>query len=99
MESIYFIRAAEGEMSFQDLESGSLTDGRKSLISGCQNTTPAVASGVLQINPAVATFQRFVNSLGTPKNTPELRQKLLRALAFGGRVATVIKTDKSVEVE
>ncbi|CAL5188468.1 unnamed protein product [Lathyrus oleraceus] len=58
-------------MSFQDLESG-----RRNLINGKQNPTQAVASGVFQINTAVSTFQRLVNTLGTPKDTPELREKL-----------------------
>lgn len=58
-------------MSFQDLESG-----RRNQINGKQNPTQAVASGVFQINTAVSTFQRLVNTLGTPKDTPELREKL-----------------------
>ena len=58
-------------MSFQDLESG-----RRNLINGKQDPTQAVASGVFQINTAVSTFQRLVNTLGTPKDTPELREKL-----------------------
>ncbi|CAD6232241.1 unnamed protein product [Miscanthus lutarioriparius] len=36
----------------------------------------AVASGVFQINTAVATFQRLVNTLGTPKDTPDLRDRM-----------------------
>ncbi|PKU63839.1 syntaxin-22 [Dendrobium catenatum] len=63
-------------MSFQDLESGRLATSRRKLINGKQDTTQAVASGVFQINTAVATFQRLVNSLGTPKDTPVLREKL-----------------------
>lgn len=50
--------------------------GRRNLIYGKQNTTQAVASAVFQINTAVATFQRLASSLGTPKDTPELREKL-----------------------
>ncbi|XP_058777473.1 syntaxin-22-like isoform X2 [Vicia villosa] len=64
-------RYAHIRMSFQDLESG-----RRNLINGKQNPTQAVASGVFQINTAVSTFQRLVNTLGTPKDTPELREKL-----------------------
>ncbi|KAH0457148.1 hypothetical protein IEQ34_015055 [Dendrobium chrysotoxum] len=63
-------------MSFQDLESDRLATGRRNLINGKQDTTQDVASGVFQINTAVATFQRLVNSLGTPKDTPVLREKL-----------------------
>jgi syntaxin 7 len=59
------------KMSFQDIQSG-----RRNLINGKQDPTQAVASGVFQINTAVSTFQRLVNTLGTPKDTPELREKL-----------------------
>lgn len=63
-------------MSFQDLESGGQFQGRKNLINGKQDPTQAVAAGVFQINTAVSTFQRLVNTLGTPKDTPEFREKL-----------------------
>lgn len=56
-------------MSFQDLESGGARRGK-------QDPTQAVASGIFQINTSVSTFQRLVNTLGTPKDTPELRDKL-----------------------
>jgi syntaxin 7 len=66
-------------MSFEDLESGrlltSFNGSRKSL----QEPSHAVASGVFQINTAVASFQRLVNSLGTPKDTIDLRQKLQKS--------------------
>ncbi|KAL8216755.1 hypothetical protein R6Q57_023592 [Mikania cordata] len=68
-------------MSFQDLEAGrplntrlggvGYTNGFKK-----QDPTQAIASGIFQINTAVSTFQRLVNTLGTPKDTPELRDKL-----------------------
>nr|DAD43078.1 TPA_asm: hypothetical protein HUJ06_001308 [Nelumbo nucifera] len=63
-------------MSFQDLESGRPLPSRREFINGKQDSTQAVASGVFQINTAVSTFQRLVNTLGTPKDTPELREKL-----------------------
>ncbi|CAN1173670.1 SYP22 [Linum perenne] len=63
-------------MSFQDLEAGRPLAGRRDLINGKQDATQAVASGIFQINTAVSTFQRLVNTLGTPKDTPELREKL-----------------------
>ncbi|KAF3449379.1 hypothetical protein FNV43_RR10107 [Rhamnella rubrinervis] len=64
-------------MSFQDLESGrSSGSSRRDLVNGKQDPTQAVASGIFQINTAVSTFQRLVNTLGTPKDTPELREKL-----------------------
>ncbi|KAI4383020.1 hypothetical protein MLD38_008903 [Melastoma candidum] len=40
------------------------------------SSTQAVASGIFQINTAVASFNRLVNSLGTPKDTLQLRDKL-----------------------
>jgi len=62
-------------MSFQDLEAGrprrgGYGNGRQ------QDPTQLIASGIFQINTAVSTFQRLVNTLGTPKDTPELRDKL-----------------------
>ncbi|XXG73155.1 hypothetical protein AAC387_Pa07g2121 [Persea americana] len=63
-------------MSFQDLEHGRPMPLRRDLINGKQDATQAVASGVFQINTAVSTFQRLVNTLGTPKDTLELREKL-----------------------
>ncbi|KAH1074891.1 hypothetical protein J1N35_027219 [Gossypium stocksii] len=63
-------------MSFQDLEAGRPLVSRQNLNNGKQDATQAVASGIFQINTAVSTFQRLVNTLGTPKDTPELREKL-----------------------
>lgn len=63
-------------MSFQDLESGRSLGSRRDFVNGKQDPTQAVASGIFQINTAVSTFQRLVNTLGTPKDTPELREKL-----------------------
>lgn len=64
-------------MSFQDLESGRpWAQSRRDYINAKQDPTQAVASGIFQINTAVSTFQRLVNTLGTPKDTSELREKL-----------------------
>ncbi|GMJ12514.1 ARABIDOPSIS THALIANA SYNTAXIN OF PLANTS 22, SYNTAXIN OF PLANTS 22, SHOOT GRAVITROPISM 3 [Hibiscus trionum] len=63
-------------MSFQDVEAGRPYASRQNLINGKQDASQAVASGIFQINTAVSTFQRLVNTLGTPKDTPELREKL-----------------------
>ncbi|XAR49412.1 hypothetical protein NMG60_11032609 [Bertholletia excelsa] len=63
-------------MSFQDLEGGRPLNSRRGIANGKQHPTQAVASGIFQINTAVSTFQRLVNTLGTPKDTPELREKL-----------------------
>lgn len=69
-------------MSFQDIEAGRPLNSRHGgggYNNGGirkQDPTQAVASGIFQINTAVSTFQRLVNTLGTPKDTPELREKL-----------------------
>ncbi|KAL5724912.1 Syntaxin-22 [Ranunculus cassubicifolius] len=63
-------------MSFQDLESGRPIASRRGYVNGKQDPSHAVVSGVFQINTAVSSFQRLVNTLGTPKDTPELREKL-----------------------
>ncbi|KAJ9135029.1 hypothetical protein P3X46_032253 [Hevea brasiliensis] len=64
-------------MSFQDLEAGRpLAASRRDLNNGKKDATQAVVSGIFQITTAVSTFQRLVNTLGTPKDTPELREKL-----------------------
>nr|GEX20074.1 syntaxin-22-like [Tanacetum cinerariifolium] len=69
-------------MSFQDMEAGGrpLNSRRgtnnKTGMGKTQDPTQAIASGIFQINTSVATFQRLVNSLGTPKDTPDLRDKL-----------------------
>ncbi|KAK1408346.1 hypothetical protein QVD17_40050 [Tagetes erecta] len=61
-------------MSFQDLEAGD----SKGYSNGFrqQDPTQSIASGIFQINTAVSTFQRLVKTLGTPKDTPQLRDKL-----------------------
>ncbi|KAK8488615.1 hypothetical protein V6N13_139972 [Hibiscus sabdariffa] len=63
-------------MSFQDVEAGRPFASRQNMANGKQDASQAVASGIFQINTAVSTFQRLVNTLGTPKDTPELREKL-----------------------
>ncbi|KAK3013002.1 hypothetical protein RJ639_008734 [Escallonia herrerae] len=62
-------------MSFEDLESGRSRP--LTLIArNSQDPSQSIVAGVFQINTAVASFQRLVNTLGTPKDTLELRQKL-----------------------
>lgn len=70
-------------MSFQDLEDGrGFASARRDLINGKQDPTQAVASGIFQINTAVSSFHRLVNTLGTSRDTPELREKLLVVFQF-----------------
>ncbi|PKI45360.1 hypothetical protein CRG98_034164 [Punica granatum] len=74
-------------MSFQDLEAGrGLVSSRRDLISGKQDATQAVASGIFQINTAVSSFHRLVNTLGTPKDTAELREKLHKTRQYIGEL-------------
>ncbi|KAL2320414.1 hypothetical protein Fmac_029383 [Flemingia macrophylla] len=58
-------------MSFQDFRGGPNPPSRRT-----QSPSQAVAAGIFQINTAVATFRRLVDSVGTVKDTPEHRQKL-----------------------
>ncbi|KAF8380736.1 hypothetical protein HHK36_028226 [Tetracentron sinense] len=93
-------------MSFQDLESGRPLASRRGYTNGKQDSTQAVASGVFQINTAVSTFQRLVNSIGTPKDTPELREKLHKTRLHIGQLVKntsaklkqASETDQSAEV-
>ncbi|KAK4788312.1 hypothetical protein SAY86_019631 [Trapa natans] len=74
-------------MSFQDLEAGrGLASWRRDHVNGKQDSTQAVASGIFQINTALSSFHRFINSLGTPKDTPELREKLHRTKLYIGEM-------------
>nr|CAB3450803.1 unnamed protein product [Digitaria exilis] len=61
-------------MSFADLEAGSLRAplGRKARGGGGNDARGLV----FQITTAVATYRRLLNSLGTPKDTPTLRDQL-----------------------
>ncbi|CAD5187492.1 syntaxin-22-like [Musa acuminata AAA Group] len=93
-------------MSFQDLESGRPLIGRRDLANGRQDPTQAVAAGLFQITTAVRNFERLVNTIGTPKDTPELREKLHNArLQIGqlvkdtsAKLKQASETDHRVEV-
>ncbi|EYU19053.1 hypothetical protein ABFS82_01G110100 [Erythranthe guttata] len=94
-------------MSFQDLESGRGSGGaRRGYVNGKQDPSQAVASGIFQINTAVSTFHRLVNALGTPKDTPELREKLHKTRLHIGQLVKdtsaklkqASETDHRVEV-
>ncbi|MCD7453440.1 t-SNARE domain-containing protein 1 [Datura stramonium] len=75
-------------MSFEDLESGSSfyvqggsgSWGRqtKQAITNpsASDNRQSIVAGVFQINTALTSFQRLVNTLGTPKDTLQLRNKL-----------------------
>jgi syntaxin 7 len=68
-------------MSFQDVEVGmGLTWMKQKEKDNNKNnnssSSQALAAGVFKINTAVKSYVRLVNSLGTPKDTLELREKL-----------------------
>lgn len=69
-------------MRFEDLESGRLLplNGRRQLVVEQEDHRPsssrALVAGIFQINTAVASFIRLVNTVGTPKDTLHLRHKL-----------------------
>lgn len=72
-------------MSFQDLEAGRIPAAQRKRGGGApagQTASQAVAAGIFQINTSVATFQRLVNSLGTPKDTADLRERLHKTRAY-----------------
>eukprot|EP00249_Psilotum_nudum_P020026 c27526_g2_i2 orf=431-1258(+) len=74
-------------MSFQDIEDGTAFPVRKEILESKQDPSQALAAGIFQINTAVSTFKRLVNTLGTPKDTPELREKLHKTRQHVGQLA------------
>ncbi|KAM3682733.1 hypothetical protein ACB098_12G095300 [Castanea mollissima] len=74
-------------MSFQDLEAGRpLRQQRQRQQQLLQDPSQALAAGIFQINTAVSSFSRLVNSLGTPKDTLELRDKLRKSRLHIGQL-------------
>ncbi|KAF2611465.1 hypothetical protein F2Q70_00007523 [Brassica cretica] len=70
-------------MSFQDLEAGSRFQQPNRFTGGRQQRPPSrgdpsqeVAAGIFRISTALNSFFRLVNSIGTPKDTLDLRDKL-----------------------
>jgi syntaxin 7 len=71
-------------MSFEDIEIGGRGSGnsvsRTELLVQKQqqgsSSSDGVVAGVFRINTSVSSFRRLVNMLGTPKDTPSLREKL-----------------------
>ncbi|XP_047322341.1 syntaxin-22-like [Impatiens glandulifera] len=92
-------------MSFQDLEAGRPLNSRRGHVNH-QDPTQAVASGIFQINTSVSTFRRLVNAIGTPKDTPDLRDKLRKTRLHIGelvkdtsaKLKQASETDHRVEV-
>lgn len=71
------VKEDDSEMSFADLEAGRpLPSIRKQQQQQLHDPSQAVAAGIFQINTAVSTFHRLVNTLGTPKDTLDLRDRL-----------------------
>ncbi|KAE8077483.1 hypothetical protein FH972_016043 [Carpinus fangiana] len=74
-------------MSFQDLEAGRLRPPHQQRVQRQQqDPSQAVASGIFQVNTAVYSFSRLVNSLGTPKDTLQLRDKLHKSRLHIGQL-------------
>ncbi|KAI7739790.1 hypothetical protein M8C21_018226 [Ambrosia artemisiifolia] len=91
-------------MSFQDLEAGRpLNSKRVGYTNGFkqQDPTQAISSGIFQINTAIIKFQRLVNSLGTPKDTPDLRDNLHKTRLHIGQLVkdTSEKLKKASETD
>ncbi|KAL9164236.1 hypothetical protein ABFS82_06G092200 [Erythranthe guttata] len=92
-------------MSFQDLESGR----RPMCIHQIDHRDPSrpVAAGVFKINTAVSAYKRLVSTIGTPKDTPELRRKLRKTRLEIGQTVNetsaaldlLRETDKSPRVD
>ncbi|KAK4368784.1 hypothetical protein RND71_012576 [Anisodus tanguticus] len=73
----------------------------------CPDPLPVIYTSVYWVNiTAVSTFQRLVNTLGTPKDTPELREKLHKTRVHIGKLVKdtsaklkqASETDHRVEV-
>lgn len=76
-------------MSFQDLEQGEFAQSGTSNASAANRQDPsqAIAAGIFQINTLVSAYKRYINSLGTPKDTVELRDKLHKTRQQIGQLA------------
>eukprot|EP00245_Coleochaete_scutata_P014737 TRINITY_DN636_c0_g1_i1.p1 TRINITY_DN636_c0_g1~~TRINITY_DN636_c0_g1_i1.p1 ORF type:complete len:267 (-),score=58.18 TRINITY_DN636_c0_g1_i1:249-1049(-) len=61
-------------MSFMDVASSPLAPRHER--NAAMDPSQAVTAGIFQMNTSVSTYKRLVNTLGTPKDTPELRVKL-----------------------
>ncbi|KAJ7538034.1 hypothetical protein O6H91_11G032100 [Diphasiastrum complanatum] len=88
-------------MSFQDLEAGGFIPRKGELLDSKQDPSQALAAGIFQINTAVSSFKRLVNSLGTPKDTPELREKIHKTRQHIGRLTkeTATKLKSASEID
>ena len=70
-------------MSFQDVEAGrSGLSGQRLKLKQQDSSESSLASSIFQINTAVSSFHRLVNSLGTPKDTLQLRDNLYLSFFF-----------------
>ncbi|KAJ7551546.1 hypothetical protein O6H91_06G020000 [Diphasiastrum complanatum] len=74
-------------MSFQDIEAAGFIPRKGELLDSKQDPSQAVAAGIFQINTSVSSFKRLINSLGTAKDTPELRDKIHKTRQHIGRLA------------
>eukprot|EP00897_Mesotaenium_endlicherianum_P000767 jgi/Mesen1/10691/ME000009S10473 len=73
-------------MSFQDIESG-VPPPRFGNKNNADDPSKGVAAGVFQMNTAVSSFKLLMNTLGTPKDTPFLRERLHKTRQRIGQLA------------
>ncbi|KAJ1695262.1 hypothetical protein LUZ63_011960 [Rhynchospora breviuscula] len=72
-------------MGYQDLKAKRIKAPQRKRGGGApsgQTMSQALADGIFQINTSVSTFQGLVNMLGTPKDTPDLRERLHKTGAY-----------------
>ncbi|XVE62282.1 hypothetical protein DITRI_Ditri06bG0105500 [Diplodiscus trichospermus] len=99
-------------MSFQDIEAGSVSSKRNSYLNssdqkmlrqekGDASASQSVVAGIFKIRTAILGFDRLVNSLGTPKDTFELRDKLHKTRLHIGQLVkeTSAKLREASEVD
>lgn len=88
-------------MSFADLEVGRPLPSRKQQQQQQQDPSQSVAAGIFQINTAVSNFQRLVNTLGTPKDTLDLRERLHKTRIHIGQLVkeTSVKLKEASETD
>ncbi|KAI3471310.1 hypothetical protein Pfo_027973 [Paulownia fortunei] len=80
-------------MSFQDLETGRALTFQGGPKHNEHDPSQALAAGVFRINTAVAGYKRPVNSIGTPKDTLELRHKLRKTRIQIGQLVKETSAD------
>ena len=63
-------------MSYEDVMARGSEQQQKEMKEEEEGWRKGVAAAVFQINTSVASFRRLVQSLGTSKDSPQLREKM-----------------------